>query len=551
MRSAWTSLSKIQKVLLVLFLFVVFLYCFNQLNNPDTFYDLRAGQLIWQTKQIPHADVFSFTALGAQWIPHEWLAQLIFYGVQAALGFWGLMAFVGILAVATYYLLFVIARRRGANFYVTLLALFALGIAGFSFWVPRPQCFVFLLCVALIYVLERYRTSPRPKYLYASILIVLVWANINASVALALGIIALFLAALTLKERRWSPPVKYLLCAFLASIGVSFINPSGYEIFTYGVTILPAIKAFHIYEWQPIATYWAGWDTKVFVVAIVASACFLAWRLCRKASRDMVWLVLVLGVAIMPFVAARYLIFWALIAAPPLAWTVSEMAGKRIDRIRPTSLVVGSFILLAAFGIARVTVVPHAAVDDAALPVHAADFLADNGAQGNAFNVYEQGGYLLWRLWPQAKIAMDGRSEVYLGAPTADYNAILRDAPTADQLISQKYDIQYFILPYDPAFLASVRPLLTYLAKNDWQLVWWDDGAIVLAKNDAQNSAMIKHYALHYTGPFIDPSTISAGDTAAASKELGYLLNRAPDSAAVTSYVSTFLASHPATGLSR
>jgi hypothetical protein len=181
------------------------------------------------------------------------------------------MAFVAALAAAAYYLLFSLAMRKGANFYVTLLVLFTSGAAGFAFWIPRPQSIVFLLCVALVYLLERYRTDPRARYLYGAVLLVLLWANINASVVLAIGIIALFLVAVVAKERRWSSPVKYLLCTLLASVGVAFVNPSGYKIFTYGLIILPSIKAFGVYEWQPITAYWAGGDTKVFVVAIVAA----------------------------------------------------------------------------------------------------------------------------------------------------------------------------------------------------------------------------------------------------------------------------------------
>jgi len=551
MRSSWESLSKIQKILLVFFLFVIFLYCFNQLNNPDTFYDLRAGQLISQTGQIPYHDVFSFTAPGAQWIPHEWLAQLIFYGVQVALGFWGLIAFVAALAVATYCLLFALAMKKGANFYITLLVLFASGAAGFPFWVPRPQAIVFLLCVALVYLLERYRNTPKAGYLYGSAVIVLLWANINASVMLALGIIALFLAIIVFRERRWSLHIKYLLCTLLASVGLAFMNPSGYRIFTYGVMILPAIKAFGVSEWQPITAYWSGWDTKAFVAAIIVFTLFIVWRLGRRAPRDWVWIALAVATAIAPFIAARYLAFWALFMVPPLAVAISGMAKRFLDGVRATTLVAVAFVLLGILFFVRVAVFPRTSVDAAALPVASAEFLAEQGAQGNAFNVYEQGGYLLWRLWPQVKIAMDGRSETYLGAPTQNYFAILHDASSADELISKTYDIQYFILPYDPTLLAGIHPLLLYLDQHDWQLVWWDDSAIVLAKDDVQNKGLIANYALHYVGPFIDPSTISAADTPLAVAELRSLIDRAPDSPVVASYVSAFLASHPAAGLSR
>src|SRR5205807_839134 len=37
-------------------------------------------------------------------------------------------------------------------------------------------------------------------------------------------------------------------------------------------------------------------------------------------------------------------------------------------------------------------------------PVEATDFLVSHHVTGRLFNTYEQGGYLMWRLWPQASV---------------------------------------------------------------------------------------------------------------------------------------------------
>jgi len=281
-----------ERILLALFLALIFLFCFNQINSADSFYHLRTGQLIWQTGQIPHSDVFSYTAAGAQWIPHEWLAELVFFAVQSASGFWGLVAFIAALATITFYFLFLLARRKGADFFLSLLILFVIGAGSFQFWVPRPQSFVFLFCAALLYLLERYRNDPKKKYLLWSALIIWVWANMNASVALGILIVALFLGGIAAQEKKWSPTVRNLTWALLGAIGLSFINPSTYKIFTYGITILPAIHIFKVYEWQPILAYWSGTDTKLFVGEIIAAAAFLIWQLGAKGkNRDLAWLV--------------------------------------------------------------------------------------------------------------------------------------------------------------------------------------------------------------------------------------------------------------------
>lgn len=538
------------KAFLILFLALVFFLCFNQINNADTFYHLKTGELISQTGQIPSHDVFSFTAAGAPWIAHEWLAELVFFGIQHAFGFWWLIAFVAALAALTFFLLFLIARDRGANLFVTCAVLLAVGGASFSFWVPRPQVFAFFFTVLIVYLLERYRTDDRPRYLWWTLAALLAWANMNASVPLGIMIVALYFLTIAARDGRWSPAVRRIGRALLGAIAIAFVNPNTYHVFTYWFTILPEVHALHIHEWQSILAYWDGWNTRFFVAEIAAAGIFLLWRLgAEREDRDRTWLALVLGASAMPFLAARYLPYWALIAAAPIAWTLTRtlrhvrFAGLA-RRISPKKREVIFALTCGTIIILRIATLPAQYADAAALPVNAADFLAQNHAQGNLFNTYHEGGYLLWRLYPEVKISMDGRSEIYLGQPTKDYETILKGGPAADLLINQKYDIQYFVLPYDQTFLAGIQPLLTDLADHGWQLVWWDDGAIVLARDDAQNRTLIARYALRYVGPFIDPSTITGADTKPAAAEIDSLVTRAPQSTVIAQYAQEFLLSH-------
>jgi hypothetical protein len=60
------------------------------------------------------------------------------------------------------------------------------------------------------------------------------------------------------------------------------------------------------------------------------------------------------------------------------------------------------------------------------IPAGAADYLLEHHVTAPVFNTYEQGGYLIWRLWPQERVFIDGRglSETAFG----DYNRILYNA---------------------------------------------------------------------------------------------------------------------------
>src|SRR6476659_5039083 len=48
----------------------------NRFNDPDLWFHLKLGQIVWDTHSIPSTDPFSFTAFGHVWTAHEWLAEL-------------------------------------------------------------------------------------------------------------------------------------------------------------------------------------------------------------------------------------------------------------------------------------------------------------------------------------------------------------------------------------------------------------------------------------------------------------------------------------------
>src|SRR5689334_22876481 len=69
--------------------------------DPDLWMHLRAGRLMVETRDVPRADVFSFSAAGRPWVSHEWLFQLLAYAVFSACGARGLMAVKALVGAAT------------------------------------------------------------------------------------------------------------------------------------------------------------------------------------------------------------------------------------------------------------------------------------------------------------------------------------------------------------------------------------------------------------------------------------------------------------------
>src|SRR5512146_1735538 len=49
------------------------------MGEPDLWWHVRNAQHLLSTGHFPRTDTYSFTATGATCIPHEWLAEILYY----------------------------------------------------------------------------------------------------------------------------------------------------------------------------------------------------------------------------------------------------------------------------------------------------------------------------------------------------------------------------------------------------------------------------------------------------------------------------------------
>jgi hypothetical protein len=575
-----------KKVLLVVFLTVIFLFTLNSFKEADSFYHLRTGQLIWETRSIPHVDVFSITAAGRPWVTHEWLSELTFYGVYRLAGYWGVIVFCALLAVLTYFLLYRLALLFGASPYVFFPLAFLCGILAFELWIARPQVFAYLFFVAELLLLERWRRrekipretrndpvkahsahgAGRRASLFWMVPLIFLWANMHASVVLGLALILCYALGASLKKyapRFFGMPRAYekpgiVWAVFVATAAAAFLNPNGYKVLTYSFTVAKSIGQLKIEEWLPITAFFNEWGARAFAVELVLIAGFFVWQFFRhRERRDITTTALVLGVSVLPFIAVRHAGWWPLAVVAPLAGYISKMfvipegqqgypesstsikSGSRVKPGMTERAIVVAGIILIVFGIWRV---PRTYFNPDMVPVYAVDFIQKENIPGPFYNFYNHGGYFIWRFWPQEKVFIDGRSEVFAGTPTAEFLKIANDQDF-DALVNQKYKLNYFVLPYRPeAIEKSLFPLYQRLIKDGWIFVWWDDSAVVFVRSAPQNFALASRYAIRHVGPWTDPATIPATDRRAAAAELEGLLERVPQSVVVRGYTQQFLA---------
>lgn len=546
-------LSTRQKFFLALFLFLVFLYSFNQINNPDTFYHLKSGQYILDNFKIPAHDIFSLPAYGADWVPHEWLAQIIFYLVYAAGGFFGLIFLCALLGVLAYFILWRLAFKKGADFNLSLLILFVLSYLTLELWVPRPQIFSYLALALLIYFLESYRDNPAKKYLIGSVLTIWFWANTNASFVLGLVIIFfyLFSEAINYRWKWWSrkdlslTEIRNLGLAAAGSATLAILaNPAGYKALLYSFYVQEVSNYLSVLEWKPITVFLYEPQAQLFVAMIFLTDAFFAWKLLfRKESRDVTLMGLVFGVSLLPFISIRHVGFWPIAIFVPAAVLLGPVMENFLAKFSDKTFRIFLLAIAVVFISSRLFFMPKSPINENIIPVKAVDFIQENNLRGPLFNLYNEGCYLIYRLWPDDKVFIDGRSEVYRGQPIIDFFTIFGMHDGWEKMFDEKYKINYVFFDsyYNPGIRKFAEPLVRELLKKGFKLVYWDDLTIILVRDTPENKTIIDKYGMKYINPFISPLDIPLDKNKAAAKEIQSLLARSSDSLIIQDYAARFL----------
>jgi len=109
------------------------------------------------------------------------------------------------------------------------------------------------------------------------------------------------------------------------------------------------------------------------------------------------------------------------------------------------------------------------------LPYEAADFLARNDLPPELFNSYNWGGFLIWRLYPQYRVFIDGRTHLYGEEVLEEYLKSYWASPQWHKPL-ERYNMNSIIIERDSAFAA----LLT--ESPNWQQVYADELAVVFVR---------------------------------------------------------------------
>jgi len=492
----------------------LFLTCF-QVTDLDLGGHITVGREIVKNLRIPDTNLFSHTCPDHPYPVHQWLGQVLLFGVSHVAGSGGLILGRMIVVLLGAILLYRNARREGAPVVV------AGGIVLLLLVVARPRFFErpFLVTIVFLPLLHGWIADlreGRTRRLWPVVALMTLWAHVHSGVlfgALYLGATVVGEGIKILVSRRrperpapgsrlfpgtpldgWNYRRLVLFSAASAALPaatMALVNPSGLKPLA-----LPFLfyrnDAFRrmIQEYRPVQLG-VDWPWELLAGAVLLGI------LLRPRRVDLTQLIVVLGFGLLAFQAVREIITFAAAAAPLLGRTWGAVVRDglaRLDRGRAdgrrgnvaeaaiAALVVAAAVT-ASFRATRDWLFPFGVGRDARnYPERAVDFLFAQNVRGPIFNTDLFASTLLWRGKGRSfPVFVDARLEAYPEEFWRDsYYRVLGAGPGWEDVLA-RYDVQCAMIRRQPG---ETDDRLGEALWNHpgWGLVYWNDWTMIFLR---------------------------------------------------------------------
>jgi len=471
----------LRPAILILTALLLLTWFSGEIADTDIWLHLMTGRHTLETHALTVPDPFSYTSnrISAAYpgeaktryfnLTHEWLAQIGMYLIYTVTGFPGLVLSRALLLVAFCALVGLMVWWRNHGFLRSIGAAVTAGAVAINFQQSRPFLVTFVFLAVTMAILERRR------WMWALPVVFLLWANMHGGYFMGWAVLGAYCGEALLNRLRKLPVPgeRDLWLVTAACFVASAINPNGLRVIEIMINYRgSSIQASNL-EWQ----YPAFWEPSAYSLVLFGSLIVMLIR--HRHTRPADWLLYIVFAAA-SLLAVRNTILMGLVGSVLL---FSYLPAPK----RPLPAMAGYAAALALL----VAAVIHLRTGEAfqlheaawQLPTRAADFLATHKVTTPIFNTYENGGYLVWRLWPTQKDFIDprGLSEEAF----ADYQHILAYAPDVDRLLD-KYGIGAIVVDGFDRFTGQVRGLALALSdpsQKTWKLVQADEKGVVFLRD--------------------------------------------------------------------
>lgn len=482
-------------ILLALTLSLLITFMSNGILGNDFWWHIKVGENICNTGNVPQTDIFSWygTEHNIEWTAHEWLGDVVLYGIHALGGEVAIFAFCIFMAALFNVLIWremrgYIQTKMGTVFYLLL----TLSVTCTMFFYGRPQIFGFFFVYEELKILYAFITNPRSKTVFLVPLITVLWSNIyGGSSNLSYILCGIFLVGSLFEfktgkieaEKIDKKAQMILLIVTVLTVGAVVLNPIGINVLTYPYENLSdSVSMSFISEWKaPDAKLWG--NLLLFFVPVALT--IIGFIHTEKKIKFLDLLVNLIFLFLF-LRSVRFIMLWFIAAVFTTPAYLPEgpkinVEGKKTRAVLSAVLIICVFFLCGTLGGVYKTCktdnqISVAMSDEAVVAVKECN-------PKRIFNDYDLGETLIYNDIP---VFFDARADLYskCGILT-DGLELMSMQPlnvakntngiNVEQMI-EKYDFDYILIK-------KARPLFVYLNANpsSYPLVYEDDSVSLFA----------------------------------------------------------------------
>lgn len=480
--------KKLVFYLIFIFIFLLFL---QPINSGDFFHHLNTGKYILQHFKLPYYDTLSFTAYNKPWVAHSWGSGVILYIIFSLFGGTGISIFFAFIGLCTIIVLFLILRTFKLSDTLAISIVFLTASVTSFYWPLRPEVFVGLLVLGLIYLLTKYQFSFRLiPYFF-------IWGILYGSSAfLGIGLLLWYLVCYKLGTKKTAV---ILFSSFIASL----LNGYGLKSFLY-IFQISAI-APHTGEWLPLfktidpsfpdialAYQYTAFLYLLFNIIFIFTLIFGLIQK-NKLKQTNLFYIIFSVVIFAPFFSIRFISMAAFCAAPSLIILNSKLTRK--SRIFITAI----FIVIAIItSLMRFKTEPFkTGISSDVFPYKVINYFTLHHLNGNIFTNQEIGAFFSWSL-PDSKVFFDTRDDLY--QPLGIFRKLtnIRQGNLHPHQLFDEYKVNIAVIDSSEGYLFQ-----ELLYNPDWKLVYITDGYFVIVRNNLIKSNNLVY--LSALDPTLDP----------------------------------------------
>ncbi|MFC1566559.1 hypothetical protein ACFL4A_01805 [bacterium] len=504
-------------LLLILVLWYGF-FIIHKINfsTADLGRHIKNGEIILKTQsgflsnKVLTQNFYSYTEPNYSFVNHHWGSGVIFYLTLKYFGFSGVSILFIFLSFLSLIIFYDVARRESNLNLAFLVAIIFIPIISQRKEI-RPEVFGYLFSGIFLWILTFWdKNKLNKKWLFVLPILGLVWINLHITYIFGLFIVGVFLVEkifqMYFKKENNLEQIGTLSMVFVLMFLLGMLNPFGIKAILYPLNIFRNY-GYTIVENQSIwflENYGIKNPRFLFfkVTYILILLTYLKLIISKRNKIAIRYLMFFIVFSSLGLLALRNFVnygFFSIVILSTNIYAIFEDKNILNDKIIAftTSVFV---VLLMLFHFNNIYPIKYFKRDmgiGLKKNVNSSmQFIKTNKLMGPIFNNYDNGGQLIYHLYPQYKVFVDNRPEAY----SEDFLQKVYIPMQQNEVEWKKYSTEYgfntVVFQYHDATGWGQTFLINRVNDPEWIPVFVDNYNLIFLKNNEYNKDIIRKYKL-------------------------------------------------------